>query len=246
MFPESAFPVPSITTEQMIEVDRAMIEDFEIKLEQMMENAGRNLAHLARMRFLGGNPSGKRIAVLAGTGGNGGGAMVAGRRLHNWGAKVEVFLTKSPEHLTPVPAWQHRILLNKGVPIHAGEIPGSAYDLILDGVIGYNLSGNPRGVAGEMIQWMNDQSTPVLSLDTPSGIGLTTGQIYDPVVEAVATMTLALPKKGLLTPETSPLVGELYLADISVPPELYQGPGLEINLGPIFAESEILRIKNID
>ena len=43
--------VPDLTTEQMVEVDRAMIEDYGIELIQMMENAGRNLAHLARLRF---------------------------------------------------------------------------------------------------------------------------------------------------------------------------------------------------
>lgn len=48
--------VPYVTTEQMIEVDRAMMQDYRIELIQMMENAGRNLAHLARMRFLDGNP----------------------------------------------------------------------------------------------------------------------------------------------------------------------------------------------
>ncbi|NIM09211.1 MAG: NAD(P)H-hydrate epimerase, partial [Planctomycetales bacterium] len=55
--------------------------DYRIDLIQMMENAGRNLAHLARSRFLGGDPQGKRVAVLAGTGGNGGGALVCARRL---------------------------------------------------------------------------------------------------------------------------------------------------------------------
>ena len=52
--PKIDAPVPWLTTEQMVEVDRAMIEDFHIELIQMMENAGRNLAHLARERFLGG------------------------------------------------------------------------------------------------------------------------------------------------------------------------------------------------
>ena len=56
--------VPDLTTEQMVEVDRAMIEDYKIELIQMMENAGRNLAHLARERFLGGSPPGKRVVVL--------------------------------------------------------------------------------------------------------------------------------------------------------------------------------------
>ena len=53
---------PGVTTAQMIEVDRAMIEDFRSELIQMMENAGRNLARLARTRFLGGDPRGKRAA----------------------------------------------------------------------------------------------------------------------------------------------------------------------------------------
>ncbi len=52
--------IPWLTTEQMIEVDRAMVEDYAIELIQMMENAGRNLAHLARERFLTGDPRGKR------------------------------------------------------------------------------------------------------------------------------------------------------------------------------------------
>ena len=44
--------VPFISTDQMREVDRAMIDDYNIMLVQMMENAGRELAHLARGRFL--------------------------------------------------------------------------------------------------------------------------------------------------------------------------------------------------
>ena len=63
--------VPWLTTVQMVEVDRAMIEDFGIDLVRMMENAGRNLAHLARQRFLGDDPRDKTVVVLAGSGGNG-------------------------------------------------------------------------------------------------------------------------------------------------------------------------------
>jgi len=56
-------------------------------------------------------------------------------------------------------------------------------------------------------------------------------------------LTLALPKEGLRDPDSEKFVGELYLADISVPPGLYSGPGLEISVGPIFAKEEILRLK---
>ena len=52
--------IPFITTDQMREVDRAMMEDSGIDLAKMKENAGRELSHLARSRFLGGTPKGKR------------------------------------------------------------------------------------------------------------------------------------------------------------------------------------------
>src|SRR5260370_10050072 len=110
-----------VTTEQMIEVDRAMMEDYRIELIQMMENAGRNLAHLARVRFLDGNPSGKHVVVLAGTGGNGGGALVCARRLHTWGARVQVVVTRPAEDFTLVSAHQLDILrLLRSPSVQAG------------------------------------------------------------------------------------------------------------------------------
>lgn len=66
-----------MTTDQMREVDRAMVDDFKISLLQIMENAGRNLAGLARRRFFDSDPTGRKVVVLAGTRGNGGGSLVA-------------------------------------------------------------------------------------------------------------------------------------------------------------------------
>ncbi len=236
--------IPYLTTSQMIEVDRAMMEDFRIDLIRMMENAGRNLAHLARVRFLGGDPRGKKVVLLAGTGGNGGGALVCARRLHNWGAQVTVYVTRPDEEFTPVPAHQRDILRRMNVPVHPGEaVAGDeSADLVIDGVIGYSLRGAPTGTAGKLIRWANAQNAPVLSLDAPSGVDTTTGTVFDPAVKATATMTLALPKEGLRAPGVNAHVGELYLADISVPPSLYAGPSLGFALGHLFAESDVLRL----
>ena len=73
--------IPFLTTDQMREVDRLMIEEYGLELIQMMENAGRNLAGAGRDLFLAGDPVGQRVAILCGTGGNGGGGLVAARRL---------------------------------------------------------------------------------------------------------------------------------------------------------------------
>lgn len=245
MFPLFTDPIPTLTTPQMIEVDRAMIDDYHIDLVQMMENAGRNLAHLARERFLGGDPRNQRVVVLAGSGGNGGGALVCARRLHNYGADVRVFVTKPDAAFTSVPGQQLDILRRMGVPVTLAEmvdVDRETAVLIIDGIIGYSLQGSPRGPAADLINWANRQAAPILALDVPSGLDTTNGMVYEPAIRATATMTLALPKAGLLRETAVSHVGELYLADISVPPVLYASPALQLAVGPIFAASDIVRI----
>lgn len=244
MTPADNVSVPYVNTAQMIEVDRAMVEDYGIGLIQMMENAGRNLARLARSRFLAGNPIGKRVAVMAGPGGNGGGALVAARHLDNWGAGVRVYLSRPDESMAAVPRCQLDILRRMAVPVitanHQSIEADARFDLIVDGLLGYSLKGAPRGACANSIRWAMGLGAPILSLDTPSGIDATSGAMFDPAIKATATMTLALPKTGLKAPEARALIGELYLADIGVPPELYAGLGFTV--GPLFAENEIIRL----
>lgn len=237
--------LPYLTVRQMIEVDRAMVEDFGIDLVRMMENAGRALAHLGRIRFFEGDPRGRKAVILAGTGGNGGGALVCARRLHAWGADVRVFLARPRGEFTPVPAQQLEILRRMGVPFADGLPPaGTARpDLVVDGVIGYSLKASPGGTAAGLIRWANGQDAPVLALDVPSGFDAATGVALEPAARAAATLTLALPKEGLRAPGAEKYVGELYLADIGVPPSLYGRPTLELSVGPIFSGSDLLRLR---
>jgi NAD(P)H-hydrate epimerase len=240
------FSVPWLTTEQMVEVDRLMIEDLGIELIQMMENAGRNLAFLAGERFLGGDAAGKTVVVLAGPGGNGGGALVCARRLVGWGAMAEVILSRSDDAFRPVPGHQLSVLRKMGVPCHVAEEIDSSWsvDLVVDGLIGYSLRGPPRGAAADLIRWANQQDSPVLSLDVPSGVDAGSGEIFDPAIRAAATLTLALPKAGLRAAGAEDHVGELFLADIGVPLSLYASPSLDLPVvGPLFATGDVVRLK---
>jgi NAD(P)H-hydrate epimerase len=238
--------VPFLTTDQMREVDRLMIEEYGIELIQMMENAGRNLATAGRDLFLAGDPAGRRVTVLSGSGGNGGGGLVAARRLIGWGAEVTVWLTKEPDDYTGVPAHQLDILRKLDADIRVADRNSAPLalqaDLILDAIIGYSLSGPPRGSAADLIQAANSADASVLSLDAPSGVDTTTGHVHEPAVQAAATLTLALPKAGLQTDEARPYVGDLYLADIGVPSGLYARPSLGLDVDPIFATQEIVRV----
>jgi NAD(P)H-hydrate epimerase len=232
--------VPAVSVGQMREIDRLMIEEVGITLEQMMENAGRALAELAR-RALRELP-GRRITVLAGSGGNGGGALVAARRLSIWGAQISVALATTPAQMHPVPAHQLAIITAMGIkvldPVAVPEIAHSA--LVLDGLLGYSLAGAPRGHAATLIAAANDSRVPILALDVPSGLSAETGQPFEPTIRAHQTLTLALPKLGLLASRARPFVGELFVADISVPRELYARLGLVI--GSLFAETDIVSL----
>ena len=121
----AAGELPYLTTEQMVEVDRAMVEEARIELIQMMENAGRHLAHLARTRFLNGDPREREVVVLAGCGGNGGGVLVCARRLTGWGARIRVYVARPAENFAPVPAHQLDIVRRMGIQVaEADGLPG--------------------------------------------------------------------------------------------------------------------------
>lgn len=236
--------VPYLTAAQMADVDRVVVEHYRIGLVQMMENAGRGLARLARVRFFGGNPRQKRVVVLAGSGGNGGGVLIAARHLHNWGAFVEVILAQPARRMKPVPRRQLAILRCIGVTVRGGHAPGAIErpDLVLDGLVGYSLSGAPSGTVAELIRWANGTGIPILAMDVPSGLDATTGVPFNPAIKAATTLTLALPKSGLRAACAAAYIGDLYLADIGIPPAVYKRPEFGLEIGFVFAREELVRL----
>lgn len=239
--------ITAITSEQMAEVDRLMIEAFHIDLAQMMENAGRHLATLAFSQLNVNkmdesiNP---QVSILIGPGHNGGGALTAARYLSNWGVSVTVILLQPVGKLRVVPKTRWQTLLRLPVRIAMWNEPDvldilNASQLIIDGMLGYNQQGNPYGAIGEVINLVNLNSVMVLSLDVPSGLDATTGISGEPCLKSNMTLTLALPKTGLVNTSGSAYCGELYLADIGVPPVLYIHLGLSEQ--HLFKDNPILK-----
>lgn len=223
----------------MREVDRLTTDEFGISLVRMMENAGRNLALMAR-HLLGGSAAAARVLVLAGPGGNGGGGLVAARHLTLAGADVAVSLGARPDRLAPVAREQLEILRRLAVPIEVGshQRPDDP-DLVIDALLGYGQQGDPRGEPARLIELSARRR--VLSLDVPSGLELSTGARRTPCIAAEATLTLAAPKEGLRSSGAAAVVGRLYLADISVPPLVYERLGLAY--ASPFASNTIVRIR---
>jgi hydroxyethylthiazole kinase-like uncharacterized protein yjeF len=209
-----------VSADEMRRIDERTIEGYFVDVLSLMENAGLCTAVLAR-RMLAASVKGKRIACLAGKGNNGGDGLVAARHLHNWGADVTIVLAAQREALTGMPAKQIATLEKMGLPISATETSLAGFSLLIDELLGYNTKGDPREPIASMIRMANNSGVPILALDLPSGLDPTTGGHYEPCIEAKVTITLALPKIGFLAPEAKKYIGELYLADISIPAEVY-------------------------
>jgi NAD(P)H-hydrate epimerase len=227
LFTSSGARAPVLSVVQMREVDRIMVDELHIELIQMMENAGRSLAELAQRLW---HPA--TATVVAGPGNNGGGGLAAARHLHNRGVAVSVTLGATPT--SPAGAHQLDILERIGVVTRTEPVPS---ELVVDALVGYGLDGAPRGRTAELIEWVNAQESPVLSLDCPSGMNLTSGREERPCVLADATMTLALAKRGL---SGTRCTGRLFLADISVPATVYSTMGLGV--GPLFSDGSIVEL----
>ena len=214
--------VPSVDESQMREVDRIAVEEYGLEILQMMENAGRNLA-LAAIDSL--QKSTSSILILAGSGGNGGGGICCARHLRNRGYNINLVLSKEERDLKGSAKSQLQVIKKAGFqvsPLSSAEELIHNADLVIDALIGYSLNGAPRGNVAELIHLTKLFAKETLSLDIPSGIDSSTGETSGDFVKANRTLTLALPKPGL----KNPAAGEICLADIGIPPEVYKPLGI--------------------
>lgn len=241
----SAPSAPAVTAAQMAEVDRLATGPFGIDLLQMMELAGSHLAEVARLE-LGGDLRGRRVVVAAGPGNNGGGGLAAARHLANRGASVHVVLARPAARLSTAGRHQLATLLETGVDccVMTYDLSDAALaalladaDVVVDAVLGYSVRGAPHDEPGRLIEFVAASGRPVVSLDVPSGTDPDTGCVAGASVTAVATLTLALPKAGLLTPDGRARAGRLYLGDLGLPPALFAAMG--IDTGRPFAHGPI-------
>lgn len=179
---------------------------------QLMENAGSALAQEVKKRARG-----KKIAVVAGRGNNGGDAFVAARHLSNF--EVTVFLLGRSRDIATEEARQNWAILER-LGFDLREVRDSSdlkslsqYDLILDGIFGTGVRGTVRGLEAEAIDAINSAGKCVVSVDVPSGLG--TDKVVDPEV----TVTFHRPKDGI--------PGDVVVAGIGIPPaaEFLAGPG---------------------
>jgi hydroxyethylthiazole kinase-like uncharacterized protein yjeF len=202
-------PIPTLTSAQVAEVDRLSAERFGLPVEWLMEAAGWQLARHCR----------GKTAVLCGKGSNGGDGLAAARHLHRWDRLHSVAALDRGAFQGPA-AKMATALEALGVEI--GDRPlldGSV--LLLDAIFGTGLNRAPEGKAAAWIEAVNASGRRVLAVDLPSGLQADDGRALSPTVRADVTVTLGLPKAGLLVGDGPALAGEVWLVDIGIPRQAY-------------------------
>ena len=227
--------VPSVTVAEMREVDRIATEATGPSLLQMIEVAGQQTA-LAAIELLGDRWGGARAIVLCGSGRNGATGVVTARHLANRGVAVEV--------ITIVPSQRADGALGEAF-LALAEAPArvtrwdeafdvSAADIVIDAILGCRLVGEPQPVQRGLILAVRaaaEAGVPVLSIDVPSGLDADGGVNPGAAVLPTRTLTLGLPKRGL----TRANAGELWVADLGIPPGVFARAG--VAFAPFFGSA---------
>jgi hydroxyethylthiazole kinase-like uncharacterized protein yjeF len=212
----SSGQIPLLSSAQVKEVDRLASERYNVPVSWLMEAAGWQVARHCRGQTL----------VVCGKGNNGGDGLAAARHLHRWGRLAGVACLQ-PEGLSGLPAEQAAALRALGTEIWSEPVFSGA-QLVLDALFGTGLSRAPEGRAAGWIDAINGSGLRVVSVDIPSGLDSDSGRAPGACVKASQTVTLGLPKAGLLTADGPAHAGDVWVADIGVPLEAYAELGIRV------------------
>lgn len=226
-----------LTSKQMKEVDRKAIEKVGILGPILMENAGLRIFNKILEKFP--ETHREKIIIIAGRGNNGGDGFVVARHLFNHGAEPEVLLLASKNEVRGDAAVNMNIAANIGIGIkeivsekdlslQKGKILLSS--LVIDAIFGTGLTKPAEGLYAKVIELINKSKAYTVAVDIPSGLSSDTFRIIGPCVKADLTVTLAAPKIAHVFPPAEEFVGELEVADISVPSFLFDDESLKLEL----------------
>ena len=215
--------VQAISSAALRQADAESTSTFGIEPLQLMEVAGWQVARFVDTYVDG--VRGTRITVVAGSGNNGGDALVAARFLLQRGAIVTASIVPARES-NSLAARHARTARSLGIAIlEAPQDIDSSADVIVDGLFGTGIRLPLREPAPAIIEAMNATGRPIVAIDVPSGMDADTGKGADEAVHAAATLTLVAPKTGL---SLAPNAGRVFVADIGMPVALFGVDGMAI------------------
>ena len=229
-----------VTASEMRELDRRAAAEFNLPTPVLMQSAGlavaeavRRVADIKGVRDL-------PVLLFAGRGNNGGDVFAATRYLAEWGFRCQIF--SSSQTAEAVGGLPPTVSVYPIGPDCVRPLSVPRGTLVVDGLLGTGLHGDPRGPEADAIRCIQAlrgmRGAFVIAVDVPSGMNADTGAFGLPSVSADLTVTLALPKLGMASEsdEIAPHCGRIEVANIGFPSAL-SGPDEENGLALIAGAS---------
>lgn len=239
--------LPELDQSEVTHVDEAAIRAVRSWLAERgvgsltrAEQAGRALAHTVR-RLRGGSVADLSVTVMAGPSSNGAGGLAAARMLASAGAEVDVLTVGDPRF-----PQQLHVLRDAGIRIEAVGPEGlqdarSPGEVVLDAMLGVGTAPPLRDLPETAATWLRRHDVPVIALDLPSGVSADIG-LRGPCVTADVTVALGLPSVGLRHAIVHAYLGDLYLADLGIPPAAWRAVGVRPVDDSLFAGGPLVRL----
>jgi NAD(P)H-hydrate epimerase len=217
--------IPVLDANQMRAADRVTIRVLGLPGMVLMESAAGAVTEVVVDRF----PEAQRVLVACGPGNNGGDGLAVARQLRCRGFAVDVALLVGESELKGDAAAQLELAHRFGVTIHrcgssvsrlADLTPGAS--VIVDALFGTGLDRPLEGRWAKAVGMLNGAGVPIVSVDIPSGLQGSSGEVTGATVEAFLTVTFAAPKVAHVLPPACWRCGEVAVAEIGIPPWVVQ------------------------
>lgn len=205
------YPAYIHTAKTARNIDTAAIQTYKIPSLVLMEHAAIECVNEIEKRF----DKKHNFTILCGPGNNGGDGLAIARLLHQKGYSVFIYVVKE-NSMSKDEKIQFEIIKNLNIP-YAQEIPNTFGDIIIDAIFGNGLSRDITGDLKEWIQKANQSKKTIISIDVPSGIDATTGEIKGIAIQSNLNISLDCYKAGTWLNSGKQHIRENILVDISIP-----------------------------
>jgi len=206
---------------QFAEIDQYTIQNEPIASIDLMERASNAFYWRFKQLFPHGD-----VSVLVGPGNNGGDALAVARMLIKDGRDVQVYLLTNEDKLSDdgkmnldrLKEMKDSIILLTS-PERLSLI--NSEDVIIDGLFGSGLNRPLSGMTKQVVQFINESASKVVSIDIPSGLFGEDNSANDKeaIILADYTISFQFPKLAFLLPENEMYVGEWMVEDIRLHPD---------------------------
>ena len=224
-----------LTAHQMQSVDARAIARFGVPSLVLMENAALAVVDALFDHYR----DCERVAIICGTGQNGGDGLAIARHLENRGVVPSVFIVGDRRSVKGDAETNLRICERLALPMHDiadaeslenALVYAADADVVVDALFGTGLNRAPEGIYAEVIRSINELTLPIVAVDLPSGANASSATPFDPCVRAAVTVTFAVPKICHVFDPAATLCGEVIVADISIPAAAIEDEGVTLAL----------------